>query len=106
MPEKTLREMLDQVPEEQRKVLEKMMALGLVKEFGASDATGVSGVLYTRAGRDFLNLIKAVTAVELSTRTASAIALHELAEGTIVFPGFAQPKGELGSRNLPPDDAA
>jgi hypothetical protein len=81
-------EAVSHVPEEQRRLLEKMMELKLVTSFAWSDKTGQHRVVYTPKGRDFLKLIDAVSAPEPDRRQARLLALDALAVGGFAFGGF------------------
>jgi hypothetical protein len=82
-----LETMLKQVPDEQRKVLERMMGLGLVQSFGTSDKGWA--VIYTKKGRDFLDTVKAVAESDDEHRIARIVALEMLANSHGAFGGFA-----------------
>jgi hypothetical protein len=84
-------EMIRQIPDEQRQLLERMMELGLVKSFGTNKRTGQWAVIYTKTGRGFLDLVRKVVASRDSSRRLSRLAaLDMLADGEGTFCGFAE----------------
>lgn len=85
---KNFSQVIQQIPEEQKRVLERMMRLKLVNQFGSVDTTGASIVIYTPEGKAFLDTIVAVVSQESEFREASLIALDLLARGK---PGFGGP---------------
>jgi hypothetical protein len=81
---------LNQVPDEQRHVLERMVALRLVSEFGWNDTTKFWAIRYTPKGAGFLRLLRAITSPEPDHREASLIAIDLLADGKGAICGFSQ----------------
>jgi hypothetical protein len=81
---------IEQVPEEQRRVLERMMGLGLVVKFGWNDSTKLWFIRYTPSGKKFLRLVHAVVSPDTSHREASLIALDLLADDKGGISGFAK----------------
>lgn len=79
---------LGDVPDEQRRLLEEMLGLGLVSQFMWNDASGQWRIDYTAEGREFLRLVKAASATEPRLRLARLIALYGIAEGGICLGGF------------------
>ena len=87
---KDFSQVLQQVPEEQRRVLERMAKLGLATGFAWSDETGQWAIDWTPSGRHFLALVRAVTSENRDYREASLLALDMLAAGKAVIGGFAR----------------
>ncbi|MCC6356925.1 MAG: hypothetical protein IT577_23815 [Verrucomicrobiae bacterium] len=78
---------VEQVPEEQRRLLEKMAEIGLVRSFRWQDGGGAA-VRLTPSGGKFLALVKAIAAPEPCRRLARLLALDALAEEQIALGGF------------------
>jgi len=70
---------LDLVPNEQRRLLVRMMELGLVNTISSNDKTGRGVVYYTPKGLKFIKLVEAIVfSTEPSLRQARLIALTAL----------------------------
>jgi hypothetical protein len=81
---------LEDVPDEQRRLLEQMLMLGLVAQFVWNDTTGAWAIQYTPEGQEFVRLIKAVSAPEPHLRLARLLALDGISDGGICLGGFAE----------------
>ena len=84
----TFDEVFHQVPDEQRRLLESMVELKLVESFGWKEPDGRWVVAFTRQGRDFINLVHAVSATNPSQRWARILALDMLADNQVVIGGY------------------
>ena len=84
---KDFTEMFKQIPEEQRRLLERMMETGLVSSFGHNDKGWA--VIYTPRGKRLLGILKSISAEEPNQRLARIIALDMLAHTEGAFGGFA-----------------
>jgi hypothetical protein len=82
-------EVFDDVPSEQRRILERMVERRLVRSFAYVDGTAKARVVYTEAGREFLRLVREVTSQEPKHRLATLVALGALSEDAIVLGGLS-----------------
>jgi hypothetical protein len=83
MPKNPFDEAVEHTPEEHKRLLEKMMELGLIISFASNDTTGKTLTTYTPKGLEFIRLVKAVSAPEPSLRLARLFALEALAENAM-----------------------
>jgi hypothetical protein len=81
-------EALVHVPDEQRRLLERMMELGLVTRIVMDDKSGRGVVDYTPKGRDFIELVEAVCSTKPSRRQARLMALCALSVNGYVWTGY------------------
>lgn len=88
MQKDSLKEVSKNVPEEQQRLLERMIELKLVKRFGWNETTRVGAVVFTAQGKQFLNLVRRVSAYDPSRNVARLLALDMLADGKLVFGSF------------------
>jgi hypothetical protein len=95
MPKDSLNEVIKDVPEEQQRLLERMIKLKLVRRFGWNETTRVGVVVFTAKGKQFLNLVRRVSAADPSRNVARLLALDILADGKLVFGGFPHERLKL-----------